>query len=135
MRLTMGKETIISIIIVIAIIIGNVITQKYTTESISELSNKLAEVKSELDKEEKEIDENSAKNKIEELEEIWKSKHDKLAYYIEHDELEKVENDIIGLKSFVETSEYPEAISELDKSTFMLKHIEEKYKFSLENIF
>ena len=135
MRLTMGKETIISIIIVIAIIIGNVIKQKYTTESISELSNKLAEVKSELDKEEKEIDENSAKNKIEELEEIWKSKHDKLAYYIEHDELEKVENDIIGLKSFVETSEYPEAISELDKSTFMLKHIEEKYKFSLENIF
>ena len=135
MRLTMEKETIISIIIVIAIIIGNVITQKYTTESISELSNKLAEVKSELDKEEKEIDENGAKNKIEELEEIWKSKHDKLAYYIEHDELEKVENDIIGLKSFVETSEYPEAISELDKSTFMLKHIEEKYKFSLENIF
>ena len=58
-----------------------------------------------------------------------------MAYFIEHDELEKVDTNITALKSFIETNEYAEAISELDKSVFVLRHIEEKYAFSLENVF
>lgn len=131
----MGKETIICVVIVVLILIGNVVTQKYTVASIEELSNKLTELKNEISKDEVSIDKNNIKEKIKEIENNWESRHDKLAYYIEHDELEKVENDMTALKSFIETNEYAEAISELDKSVFVLRHIEEKYAFSLENIF
>lgn len=131
----MWKETIISIIIVVIIVIGNVVTQNYTVDSIEELSNNLSELKIELEKHEENIEEENIKNKMNKLEENWHNRHEKLAYYIEHDELEKVETNIVALKSFIESNEYAEAVSELDKSVFILKHIEEKYDFSLENVF
>lgn len=132
----MMKETIICVVIIIAIIIGNVITQNYTVESVEELSNKLEELKIKISNiENQENTKDDAKEKIEEIKTDWESRHDKLAYYIEHDELETVENNLTGIKSFIETEEYPEAISELDKGIFVLKHIKEKYDFNLENVF
>lgn len=131
----MWKETIICIVIIILIIVGNIITQNYTIKSVQELSNKLYELKSELSSEQTDINKENIKDKMNGIEDAWESKHDKLAYFIEHDELEKVENNITAMKSFIETNEYAEAVSELDKSTFILKHIEEKYAFNLENIF
>ena len=67
--------------------------------------------------------------------EEWELRHDKLAYYIEHNELEKVEDNLTGLDSLTETEEYADAIKELDRCVFILKHIQEKYAFNLENIF
>ena len=69
------------------------------------------------------------------LDEKWDEKHDKLAYYIEHDELEKVDTAIVQVKSFVENEEIPSAIAELETGKFVLEHIERKYKFNLQNIF
>lgn len=143
----MKKELIISIVIFILIIIGNIITQNYTKESVLDLSNNLENLKEnislKIEEEEnnKENNQNNFDDNKELLEEInnitknWESRHNKLAYYIEHNELEKVEDNLTGLNSLVETEEYNEAVKELDKSIFILKHIEEKYKFNLENIF
>ena len=72
---------------------------------------------------------------IDKIKEDWESRHDKLAYYIEHNELEKVEDNLTALDSLSETEEYADAIKELDKCVFILKHIQEKYAFNLENIF
>lgn len=130
----MWKETIICIVLIIAIVIGNYITQDYTKESVTELSNKLNELKESIFITE-EQDAYKLKDKIESVKQEWESRHDKLAYYIEHDELEKVENNLTGINSFIEMNEYAEAVSELDKGVFVLKHIEDKYAFNLENIF
>lgn len=131
----MGKETIICIIIVIAIVIGNIVTQNYTIDSVKELSDGLTELKTELENQEDDISRGNVKDKIQKIEDNWKGRHEKLAYYIEHDELEKVETNITALKSFIVTNEYAEAVSELDKSVFVLKHIEDKYAFNLQNVF
>ncbi len=147
----MLKETIVCIIIILAIIIGNVITQNYTTDTVIELTRNLEELKQETfkvkksenmegkeesqkSKEEKEIAE-KMKDKINEIEKNWNERHEKLAYYIEHDELEKVETNITSIKSFLETEKYAEAINDIEQNMFILKHIKEKYAFSLENIF
>lgn len=130
----MWKETIICIVLIIVIVIGNYITQDYTKESVTELSNKLNELKESIFITE-EQDAYKLKDKIESVKQEWESRHDKLAYYIEHDELEKVENNLTGINSFIEMNEYAEAVSELDKGVFVLKHIEDKYAFNLENIF
>lgn len=131
----MWKEMIICLFIVIVIIIGNIITQNYTIESVKELSDSLTELKTKLEEREDNISDDNIKGKIQEIEDNWKSRHEKLAYYIEHDELEKVETNITALKSFIITNEYAEAVSELDKSVFVLKHIEDKYAFNLQNVF
>lgn len=134
----MKKETIICIIIVITINVGNIITQKYTKESVETLSNGLeilkTDLKNELDSNEKEANEEILE-KIDKIRENWESRHDKLAYYIEHNELEKVESNLTALNSFVQTKEYADAIKELDESVFVLRHIQEKYAFNLKNIF
>ena len=125
------------IIIVIAIIVGNIVTQNYTVKSIGILSEELEELKKDVIEAEdngEEVNEN-IKNKKEEIKKEWENRHDKLAYFIEHDELEKVETDLTALNSFIETKEYAEAISELDKCVFVLKHIEDKYAFNLQNVF
>ena len=134
----MKKEIIICIIVVIAIVLGNVITQNYTKESVKILSDELDELKinlnNKLEKQEEKPKEELSK-KIEKITNDWELRHDKLAYYIEHNELEKVEDNLTSLNSLISTEEYAEAIKELDKSIFILKHIEEKYAFNLENIF
>lgn len=132
----MWKETIICIIIVMVIILGNTWTINYTKESVEILSGKLQDLKQDLNQmQDKQEVEQKTKQKMEKIKEEWNKRHETLAYFIEHDELEKVEDNFVGIASFIETQEYAEAISELDKSDFILKHIEEKYAFKLENIF
>lgn len=127
----MYKETIICIFIIILIIGLDIITQNYTKKSTIEITDCLSELKDEIENENLE----NAKLKIEELDNKWDNRRDKLAYYIEHDELEKVDTAIVQVKSFVENDDIPSAMAELETGKFVLEHIERKYKFNLQNIF
>ena len=129
----MLKEMMICIVIVVAIIFGNNITQNYTKESIETMSKSLDSLREELVKEE--VDNMQAKQKVDEIYGQWEERHKKLAYYIEHNELEKIETGLTEMKSFIETEEYTESIDKLDTSAFLLKHVEDRYAFNLENIF
>lgn len=131
----MQKEIVVCIFIIALIIVGNIVTQNYTVDSVESISNQLSDLKSDIFEEEDNIERDSVKDKIKQIENNWESRHDKLAYYIEHDELEKVETNLTSLRSFIEANEDSEAVSELDKSVFVLKHIEDKYAFNLQNIF
>ena len=129
----MVKETVICVVLVVAIFFGNAITQNYSKKSVDELSQNLLSLRDEITK--AEIDNEKAKKETEKIEKEWKEKYDKLAYYIEHNELEKIEIELTAIKSHIETQEYQDSTSEIDKSVFLLKHIEDKYAFNLQNIF
>lgn len=129
----MLKESIICVVIVITIIFGNNVTQNYTKETVSELTSELTLLREDMTNQE--VDNEKARNEIAEIYGKWQERHDKLAYFIEHDELEKIETELIAIKSYVETEEYQESVSELDKSVFILQHIEDKYAFNLQNVF
>ena len=127
----MHKELIICIILVILIIIGDIVTQNYTKKTVNYITEKLESLKQSLQEDSKE----NANEEISKIDEKWQEVHDKLAYYIEHDELEKVETDFTACKSLVSTGDYGQAISELEKMAFVLKHITDKYSFNWVNIF
>ena len=127
----MFKETVICIIIVAAIVSLDIFTQGYTQRTTSEITQIFTDLKGEILKEDKTRIENKVKN----LDEKWGQKHDILAYYIEHDELEKVDTAIVSMKSYVETEDYSSAVAELDEGKFVIEHIQKKYAFNLENIF
>lgn len=127
----MMKETIICVIIVVLIVSLDIFTQGYTQRATSEITQIFKELKEEMLIENKEqID-----NKVKILDEKWGQKHDALAYYIEHDEIEKVDTAIVSLKSYVETKDYSSAVAELDEEKFVLEHIQKKNAFNLENVF
>ena len=127
----MFKESIICIVIIFAIFVGNFITQDYTKNAVEELTEELSSLRDKI------LQENSETlNKtLENVNNKWQEKHDKLAYYIEHNELEKIETEITSFKSNIENKEYKKSIEDIDKTMFLLKHVEDRYAFNLENIF
>lgn len=132
----MLKESIICIVIIVVILVGNFLTQNNTTELVKVLKGKMEELENVLlSKENEEKIDETAEEKIREIHDEWESRHDFLSYYIEHDEIEKVETNLADLDHLVEQSEYAEVVKQLDETIFLLEHIEKKYAFSLENIF
>lgn len=131
----MTKELIISIIIVVLIFLGNSITENYTQESIDETTRNLTTLREEIIKSQDEVKVDIAKEKINNIYGQWNLRYEKLAYYIEHDELEKVKTELTGLKGYIEKEEYSEAVPELDKSIYILEHIKDKTALNLKNIF
>ena len=127
----MYKELIIIITIIIAIIALDLITNNFTEATVTIFEQDLKQLRISLENE----DELKTVNEINIIKEKWKVKYDKLAFYIEHDELEKVGTEFTKLSSYIDTKEYEEAISELDTVDFILKHIKDKEKFSIQSVF
>ena len=127
----MYKEMIISIILVCLIFVGDFVSQKYTKNTVNSLTGILEDLKASLLEKDKE----EASKEIEALDKIWEDVHDKLACYIEHDELEKVETNFTACKSLSENGDFVLAVSELEKTVFVLEHIIDKNSFNLVNIF
>ena len=127
------KEVIICIVVVIFVIIGNIITQNYTRKSVETINAKLIELKEKLSKVNK--DEEGLKEAVKYIKEDWDEKQEKLAFYIEHDELEKVETQIHLLSGEVKTKLYEDAVPETDKCMFILEHIKDKTALNIKNIF
>lgn len=126
----MLKEVVISIIIVISIIALDFVTQNYTKATVKQTSGMLSDLKQQIENNEENIS-----NYIEEIYKKWEERRERLAYFIEHDELEKVETNLTNIKSFIEEDEQDMAISNIDEANFILEHIKEKNSFNLENIF
>lgn len=129
----MIREVFVCLVIIILILVGNFFSQNYTSKSVIELTEKIDELQQEVSKSEK--DETLIKNKTEELYNTWRDRFNILAYYIEHTELEKVEAELVVLRGKVANLNYNETSENLEKSAFLLKHIEDKYAFNLQNIF
>ena len=128
----MFKEMFICILILSMIFVGNYITQSYTSKAVNQISDKVIEIKQEIEKgntENKEI-----MDKIGEMNNELEKKHNKLSYYMEHNEIEKLETELTSLKSYTEVKQYDEVINQIDKSLFLLNHIKDKYEFNLKTV-
>ena len=128
----MYRELVIALIIVVSIFILDYVMQKYTDDVINEATSDLRNLENDINREieDKQIAENMRK-----IHKKWKEKQNTLSYYIEHNELEKVETNLVSGKSLIESTEYIQALSELEKAIFVLEHINDKYSFNLKNIF
>ena len=127
----MYKELII-IVIVIAIIVGlDIITNRYTKQTLEILSSELNILKDYILKEDKE----NSKEQMQKIKLKWEERYKILAFYIEHDELEKVETEMVKLEADIEVEEFKHCISELETTNFILEHIQEKEEMHLRSIF
>ncbi len=129
----MKKELTICIIIVAIIVITNIITQNYTKECVNQMNQKLDVLKEASLSES--VNEQDIIKQINSVEEEWNTFQEKLAFYIEHDELEKVETQIFAMKGFSEIKKYDELVPELERCVFILDHIKEKTTLNVKNVF
>ena len=115
---------------------GDIFTTKYTNKSIETTTQSLSEIRKEMEKEnEDNIDADKLKEQIKDIRDDWNKRHKKLAIYIEHDELEKIETDLAGLNGYLDKEEYGDSMAQLDISVYVLEHIKNKTTLSLINIF
>ena len=129
----MNKEIIICMIIIIFIIIINVVTINYTENAVETIGYDLNMFKELLLSDN--FDEEKIEIKNKEINEKWDEKYNVLAYFIEHDELEKVETELVALKASIIAKEYDDGIENLERCIFILNHIKDKYVLKLKNIF
>ena len=129
----MIKEILISGIILVLIFTGECITENYTEETIDKISQDLMEMRSQIVNDKK-INVDNDKKKIDDINSYIESRHDKLSYYIEHNELNKVRTELVVLESDIDVEEYQDAVVRIDNSISILNLIKEKSKFNLKNI-
>ena len=126
----MFEQITIVIIIVILIIFLEVVTSKNTGYSISKILDEINEISDLLEK-----DINKAKEKSKNIFEKWEKLENKMNYYLEHDELEKVGRQINILESQIKSENVLDIKQNIAEIRFLLKHIEEKPKLTVDNIF
>lgn len=129
----MKKEAIITIIIILLIFAGEWITQNYTKKTLGKTQDQLRELKEDIL--------NSQNNnsylieKTDKIYEDWEKENEILSYYLEHNELEKVNTQIILIKGYLESDTPQDSIPDLEEGIYILNHIKQKEVFNLKNIF
>lgn len=127
----MLKEILICIVIFVSILGLEFFTQNFTEKTVKEITDRFSKIEENI----KKRDIEQINNGISEVSSKWEEKQKKLAYYIEHDELEKVHTAIVTMKSYVETESFSNAMAALEEGKFVIEHIQEKNSFNLQNIF
>lgn len=126
----MFEQITIVIVIVILIIFLEVVTSKNTAYSISKMLDEINSISNLLEK-----DMNKAKEKSKNIFEKWEELENKMNYYLEHDELEKVGRQMNILESQIKSENILDIKQNIAEIKFLLKHIEEKPKTRVDNIF
>ena len=129
----MKKELVICIIIVGLIIITNIIAQNYTKVCVENITGKLYELEEIILSNDN--NNNQIYQKIYDTDSEWHRFHNKLAFYIEHDELEKVETRISNIKGLDKKNKYDDMLPQIEECIFLLEHIRDKHAITAINIF
>ena len=127
------RETIIILSILIIIFAGACITQNFLNNTADLLVSKLEDLKSGI--EEDKIDEKEMIEKTDEIYSEWEEINERWSVIVLHDEIDLIETSLIRMKSKIKTGEVQESMEDLDTSIFLIKHIKEKEKTNLKNIF
>ena len=127
------KQIIIMIVILVIIFTGAWYVQKFLDDTSYELVDELEDLKTGL--EENNMKEEKLKEKSNEIYGQWKDMSEKWSVIVLHDELDLIETSLIKVKSKIEVGNLEESREDIDTSIFLLKHIKEKEKTSLKNIF
>ncbi|MBP3502751.1 MAG: DUF4363 family protein [Clostridia bacterium] len=134
MKMLIKKEFIVCIVIVVAIVIGDIFLQKYTKESLNLINEKLFYIKEDLKKEE-ELKKEEINKKVGEINKEWDKRFNILTCLLEHNELEKVKTQLVSITAGLEIDDKEYVYEELNKTIYILEHIRDKESFRIDNIF
>ncbi|MBR2787103.1 MAG: DUF4363 family protein [Clostridia bacterium] len=129
----MKKEFIIVGSIIIFITVINILSQWYVNNFFDAIINDINSIEEKIMKNDFESGELEAN--INDVMSKWWERYDFFACFLEHDELEKVEIQMIAINANIAIGDYGKGVDEIEKCKFILKHIEKKDSLKVVNIF
>ena len=132
----MKREIIIVILITICIFLLNAVTSNYTNKNVKKMIESIDELKGvaedslEGNKKLEEI-----KEKINKIKSDWEEPNFIMSYYIEHDEIEKVNSSMVKFETSFNYKDYEEGLIELENCKYILNHIQDKNSIKIINFF
>lgn len=109
-------------------------TNEKNVENMEENDEPNSENKSESNKE-NETKNSDLSKKSQEIFKEWLKNFNVMAYFIEHDELEKVNTQMRLIMAEYEAKSLEDAVPEIEEGIFILEHIEDRQKITWKNIF
>jgi len=125
----MKRILVICVIIITIIIISDLILQRYVNNTFDFMSSMLKDISYELNTSDENI------KKINDIDEIWKCNYTRMACFLEHNELEKINTQITIIKAGVEVQDSEYVHEEVERAIYIIQHIKEKERLKLDNIF
>lgn len=113
------------------IIVLDICLCKITDNLVNDTLNQLESLTENLKKEDFE----NSKIKSEQIKENWFEYEDKLSFFIEHDELEKISLKIAIISENSLNQAYEIALEDVVETTYLLEHVKDKLKLKLKNVF
>ena len=135
----MYREAVIIVLIILLIIIGDILTHKFTTKTVAEISRERFLLTESVKNNKDDI-----QQKLNNIEKAWEKYSEKLAMRKQiivatkidvKNELEKVDTEIVKAKADIEVQNYAIAIENLERCTFILEHIKDKNSLKIVNVF
>lgn len=123
------KDSAIIFVIIVMVIIGNIISQNILKQDSENLTNKLEDLKQNINQKE------LAKEKVNEIYELWEEIDSRWSIIITHQELDLIKTAILTIKAGIEVDDHQIAYEQIENSIFLVGHIKEKEALSLKNIF
>ncbi len=123
------KDSAIIFVIIVMVIIGNIISQNILKQDSENLTNKLEDLKQNINQKE------LAKEKVNEIYELWEEIDSRWSIIITHQELDLIKTAILTIKAGIEVDDRQIAYEQIENSIFLVGHIKEKEALSLKNIF
>ena len=128
----MKKEYVMMILILISVISGHYLTQKKSSDVFQSIEKDLNELKTMVEEEETQDNLNA---RIKKIEDKWNDEYEILAYYTEHDELEKIGVQLSIINSTIKTKTNNDTFMEIDRCIFLIEHLEDKEDLKIVNMF
>lgn len=128
------KEITIIIVCILLVIIGANISLGYLSKTGNDLISNLDELKIEIKKAQS-GEENKSQELADDIYSKWQKIENKWSIIVVHNELDLIQSSLIAMKSYISENKYSESIEELEKSSFLLEHIQDKEKLDLKNVF
>lgn len=128
----MRKEMITIFIILVFVILLNILTQNYTKKSVDIVVEGMERIKELVDNDQYENVE--LESEIHKVEDKWNERREVLSYYIEHDEIEKIELELTAVGANAAADDNENLRENLERCIFLLEHVRRKEKFGLSTI-
>lgn len=127
------KEGIIIITILVIIIGGDILIDKYLKNSSKDLIKNLEVLKEKIINNEEKNEE--LEKKANKIYNNWNKIEEKWAMLVLHSELDQIETALIKMKTQIKEDNLDISLEELETSIFLINHISNKEKFNLKNVF
>ena len=129
------KDVIIIITILIIVMGGALLIQNFLNNGTDKLVSKLEVLKEDIEQKNVTVSQDELNKKTDEIYTQWEEINPKWSTVVLHDEIDLIDMALIRMKAKIKTENIKESMEDIDTSIFLLKHIKEKEKTSLKNIF